>query len=151
MLWSHSPTHCCLLFTFIPQVNAAAAQAEAALAAFQQGAASTGLATIAPVADLAAGSAGANMAAAGNAAAAAAAGTGAYPGPPPVTMAVTDPLAQLGGVLVNEIGSSRVPTPFLCVSGMITADVLEDDEEYAEVSPNQLVCPSHSPLSVVNL
>lgn len=72
------------------------------------------------------------MAAAGNAAAAVAV-TG-FPGPPAVsTAAVIDPLTHLGGVLVNEIGSSRVPTPFLCVAGMITPDVLESNEEYEEV------------------
>eukprot|EP00878_Enallax_costatus_P008532 GHUV01008920.1.p1 GENE.GHUV01008920.1~~GHUV01008920.1.p1 ORF type:complete len:432 (+),score=109.65 GHUV01008920.1:221-1516(+) len=122
------------------KVNQAAAQAEAALAAFQQGAPPSGsnLATVAPVASLAAGSAGANMAAAANAAVAAALpgalAAGAYPGPPSLTTTVvTDPLLQLGGVLVNEIGMSRVPTPFLCVSGMITAEILENDDEYEEV------------------
>lgn len=79
------------------------------------------------------------MAAAANAAAAvvipgALAAGAAYPGPPSLTTTlVTDPLMQLGGALVNEIGSSRVPTPFLCVAGMITPDVLENDEEYLEV------------------
>ena len=30
-------------------------------------------------------------------------------------------------------GLSTAPTPFLQVEGMVTADVLADDEEYAEV------------------
>src|SRR5689334_4893492 len=122
----------CCAHGVLLQVNQAAAQAEAALAAFQQGPPSaSGLATIAPVATLPEGSAGASMAAAAAAAVGALAGGAPYPGPPPLsTMVVTDPLLQLGGALVNEIGSSRVPTPFLCVAGMITADVLENDEEY---------------------
>jgi hypothetical protein len=133
------------------QVHQAAAQAEAALAAFQSGAALP-TPNIGTAEALLPGSAGANMAAAGNAAAAGhneaavAAGTvsaamlaaagGVFPGPPGAvepSPPASGAAAAAGALLVAEAGSSSVPTPYVVVGGMITPDVLEDGEEYEEV------------------
>lgn len=107
-----------------PQVNAAAAQAEAALTAFQAGLPLPPSAVGLPSA-LTPGSTGAAMAAAGNLAAgghnAAAAAAGVLPG---VLPGLGDMGVLAGGLL---------PTPYVVVGGMISAAVLEDDEEYEEV------------------
>uniref|UniRef100_A0A383WCK0 RRM domain-containing protein n=1 Tax=Tetradesmus obliquus TaxID=3088 RepID=A0A383WCK0_TETOB len=131
------------------KVHQAAAQAEAALAAFQSGA-GIPLPSIAAAEALLPGTAGAHMAAAGNAAAAGhneaavAAGTvpaealaaaaGPFPGPPggAAAGAGVGP-APAGAALVTEAGASSIPTPYVVVAGMITPEVLEDGEEYEEV------------------
>lgn len=126
--------------TAVQQVNLAAQQAEAALAAFKQGVpvgqlAGGGADVAAPVA-LVPGSQGANMAAAGNLVAA---GHNVAAGVPAVAAAAAAagalPAAAAGGLagLIAENGASSVPTPFLCVTGMVTAAVLADKEEYDEV------------------
>lgn len=116
------------------QVNAAAAQAEAALTAFQAGLPLPPNAVGLPTA-LAPGSAGAAMAAAGNLAAtghnAAAAAAGVLPA------AMPGLLPGVGGVLGAAAGlvpGGLLPTPYVVVNGMISSAVLEDDEEYEEVS-----------------
>jgi hypothetical protein len=117
------------------QVNAAAAQAEAALTAFQQGLPLPPSAIEAPAA-LAPGSAGAAMAAAGNLAAGGhAAGGGVLPGVQGLLPgAVPGLLPGVGGLLGGAAGlAALVPTPFVVVNGMISSAVLEDDEEYEEV------------------
>ncbi|KAF6258610.1 hypothetical protein COO60DRAFT_1102223 [Scenedesmus sp. NREL 46B-D3] len=104
------------------KVHQAAAQAEAALAAFQSGAGLPPPGAGAGEAPLP-GSAGAHMAAAGNAAAAghneAAVAAGTVP--------------AAAALLVTEAGASASPTPYLVVVGMITPEVLEDGDEYEEV------------------
>jgi hypothetical protein len=128
------------------QVHQAAAQAEAALAAFQSG---VPMPNIGAAEALLPGSAGANMAAAGNAAAAnhneaavaagmvpaaaLVAGVGPFPGPPGAVPASGPGSNAAAAMLVTEAGASSVPTPYVVVVGMITPDVLEDGEEYEEV------------------
>lgn len=115
-------------------------QAEAALAAFQQGLPLPA----APPTALAPGSAGAAMAAAGNLVAtshnAAAAAAGTLPPVTPAALAVAAPgvLAGAGGLLGVAAGGSGLlgslaPTAFLAVTGMVSAQALGDPEECEEV------------------
>jgi len=116
------------------QVNIAAAQAEAALTAFQQGLPlppNVGLPSA-----LAPGSAGAAMAAAGNLAAgghnAGAAAAGVLPMASVPGVLPGGLLGVAAGVLPGVV-SGGLPTPFVVVNGMINAATLADDEEYEEV------------------
>lgn len=38
-----------------------------------------------------------------------------------------------GGPVVTDPMATPLPTPFICVTGMVTADVLANDDEYREV------------------
>lgn len=53
-------------------------------------------------------------------------GQGASPSPGHAPLALPPPPAA---------PTAAAPTPFLQVEGMVTAEVLTDDEEYAEVGP----------------
>lgn len=62
----------------------------------------------------------------------------AYPGPPGAfgqgpASAGAVPAAAAGPGGVTDPMALLIPTPFLCVTGMVTGDVLSSDEEYKEV------------------
>ena len=67
-------------------------------------------------------------------------GQGASPSPGHATLALPPPPAA---------PTAAPPTPFLQVEGMVTAEVLTDDEEYAEVGPSVDLDPI--PINPVNL
>ncbi|KAF6255344.1 hypothetical protein COO60DRAFT_1535770 [Scenedesmus sp. NREL 46B-D3] len=65
----------------------------------------------------------------------------AYPGPPAAFGAApgggpasAGAVAASGPASVSDPMALLIPTPFLCVTGMVTHDVLSSDEEYKEVS-----------------
>lgn len=64
----------------------------------------------------------------------------ALPGPPTLPGGFAPTPAPAPAPAPAVATPSLVPTTFLCVQGMVTSDVLKDDDEYKEVRSPKLKC-----------